>query len=113
LATPRTTPRLAGPVALRRTEADTYTVTGRLDQLSGEQLQRLGQIQLYHRALTTEQAHMLLAALTWTADPAGYREQRTAHPRIRVRMNHSDWSTNPRRCQRPARARSERNAYNG
>jgi hypothetical protein len=55
-------PRLAGPVALRRTQPDTYTVTARLDQLTGQQ-QRLGQAQRYRHPLTAEQAHMLLAAL--------------------------------------------------
>jgi hypothetical protein len=40
----------------------------------------LGEIQLYRRTLTAEQAHMLLAGLTSTTDPAGYLEQRETHP---------------------------------
>jgi hypothetical protein len=73
-------PRLAGPVALRRTGHDTYTVTARLDQLSGEQLRRLGQAQLYRHPLTPGQAHILLAAFALRGDPQGYREHRANHP---------------------------------
>jgi hypothetical protein len=43
-------------------------------------LRRLSQIQLYRHPLTAEQAHMLLAALTSTTDPASYLEQRAVHP---------------------------------
>jgi hypothetical protein len=72
-------PALAGPVALRRTQPDTYTVTARLDQLTGAQIRRLGQAQLYRHPLTADQAHMLLAALALNADPERYRRQREAH----------------------------------
>lgn len=75
-----TNPEPAGPVALRRTAPNTYTITARLDRLTAAQLHRLGQAQLYRHPLTAEQAHMLLAALAFNDDPDNYVEHRRAHP---------------------------------
>jgi hypothetical protein len=72
-------PHLGGPVALRRTEPGTYTLTARLDQLTPDQLQRLGQAQLYRHPLTAEQAHLLLAALALSTEPDSYLDYREAH----------------------------------
>ena len=73
-------PGLGGPVALRRTEPGTYTVTARLDQLTPDQLGRLGQAQLHRHPLTAEQAHVLLASLALSGDPQDYLDERDAHP---------------------------------
>lgn len=75
-------PRLAGPVALRRTEHDTYSLDARLDRISGEQRQRLARAQLYRRPLTAEQANMLLAALSLRGDPPEYLRRRAADPDV-------------------------------
>lgn len=76
----RSHPDLTGPVALRSTAADAYTVTARLDRLTTEQRQRLGQAQLYRHPLTPDQAHMLLAALALNTEPDRYLHHRDQHP---------------------------------
>lgn len=73
-------PEQAGPVRLRRTAPDTYTVTARLDRLTADQAQRLARTRLYRHALTADQAQLLLAALALNNDPGAYRSRRTALP---------------------------------
>jgi hypothetical protein len=72
-------PHLGGPVALRRTEPHTYTVTARLDRLSADQQHNLGQAHLYRNPLTTEQADALLAVLALRCAPDDYLSQRQDH----------------------------------
>jgi hypothetical protein len=76
-------------------------VTARLGHLSGEQLRRSGQIQLHHRPLTAEQAHMLLAALTSTTDAAGYLEQRAVHPHAERELKRAGLVEAENRSHRP------------
>jgi hypothetical protein len=58
-----TTPELAGPFALRRVAASTYTVTPRLDLLTGANRRRLHDIARWNQPLDVDQANVLLAAL--------------------------------------------------
>jgi hypothetical protein len=63
-------PEVAGPVAARRTEPGTYTVTARLDRLTAAQRQNLGQLHLYRNPLPVEHVTVLLAVLALSAAPS-------------------------------------------
>jgi hypothetical protein len=65
-------PEVAGPVAVRRTEPGTYTVTARLDRLTAAQRQNLGQLHLYRNPLPVEHVTVLLAVLALRAAPEEY-----------------------------------------
>jgi hypothetical protein len=63
LARAANTPELAGPLALRQAAANTYTVTPRLDLLTGDERRRLHETARWNQPLDVEQANVLLAAL--------------------------------------------------
>lgn len=58
-----TAPELAGPLALRHVAANTYTVTPRLDLLTGDERRRLHETARWNQPLDVDQANVLLAAL--------------------------------------------------
>ena len=96
--TPSSTPRIAGPVALRRTEPGTYTVTARLDRLTTAQRHNLAQVHLYRNPLTPEQANALLAVLAVRSAPEDYLTHRQDHlnaERVSNAPASSTPSTNP------------------
>jgi hypothetical protein len=80
-----TTPELAGPLALRHVAANTYTVTPRLDLLTGDERRRLHDAARWNQPLDVDQANVLLAALVLHdneyADQPGptYAEWREGH----------------------------------
>lgn len=100
----------SGPVALCRTEPDTYTVTARLHQLTPEQPHRLGQAQLYRHPLTAGQAHMLLATLAFNNEPDRYLDHREAHRDAERDLNVPAWSTPTVVHTGPASARTSGSA---
>lgn len=59
----RATPTLAGPLALRRVTANTYTVTPRLDLLTSVQRRQIHDTVRWNQPLDVDQANVLLAAL--------------------------------------------------
>lgn len=56
---------LAGPLALRRTDVDSYTTTARLDVLDEDQRAAVLNNSHHDQAVTVEQANALLAALVF------------------------------------------------
>jgi len=91
-------PRIAEPVALRRTEPGTYTVTARLDRLTTAQRHNLAQVHLYRNPLTPEQANALLAVLAVRSAPEDYLTHRQDHlnaERVSNAPASSTPSTNP------------------
>jgi len=78
-------PQLAGPVALRRTPPDGWTVTARLDLLDDEQQQAITSAASYHHTLSVAEANALLAVSCF-GNLSDYAAHRAEHPDAEQRL---------------------------